>query len=269
MYGKFLSTEVIMDYKFKLYGKTAVVTGAAGGIGLEVVDGLLQNGAENVFMVDFNADALAKCAKQMTSAYPERKIFSVTADLTKEEDLARLVEEIKRAGVEVDILINNAGIARNIYSMNETAAGWAKVIDLNLSAQFFTSQAIANAFMIPQKRGRIINMCSLGGIMGIPSAVAYSSSKGGVMQMTKSLAAEWARFGIQVNCVCPGFVDTPLIAETKKDERWLAYVTMRNPMKRLANAEDIVGSVLFLASNYAGFINGTSVVVDGGYSCSG
>ncbi|MDD6021424.1 MAG: SDR family NAD(P)-dependent oxidoreductase [Acutalibacteraceae bacterium] len=258
-----------MDYKFKLSGKTAVITGAAGGIGFEVTDGFLQNGAENVFMVDFNHDALEQCADKMKAAYPEQNIFAITADLTKQADIANVVEEIKKTGVSVDILVNNAGIARDVYSMNETAEGWSKVVDLNLTAQFFMSQAIANAFLIPQKHGRIINMCSLGGIMGIPSAVAYSASKGGVLQMTKSLGAEWARFGIQVNCVCPGFVDTPLIAETKKNERWLAYVTMRNPMKRLANADDIVGSVLFLASNYANFINGTSVVVDGGYSCSG
>lgn len=259
-----------MDYKFKLSGETAVVTGAAGGIGLEVTDGLLQNGIKNVFMVDYNENALSQCVEKMTSLYPDRKIFAVTADLTKKEDIAKLVEEIKAAGVMVDILINNAGVARDIYSINETEEGWSKVISLNLSAQFFVSQAIAGEFMIPEKRGgRIVNMCSLGGIMGIPSAVAYSSSKGGVMQMTKSLAAEWARFGILVNCVCPGFVDTPLIAETKKNERWLGYVTLRNPLKRLAVAEDIVGATLFLSSNYSNFVNGTSVVVDGGYSCSG
>ncbi len=258
-----------MDYKFKLSGDTAVVTGAAGGIGLEVVDGLLQNDAKNVFMVDFNEKALTECAERISSAYPDKKVFAIKADLTKEDDIKKLVDEISKTGLTVDILINNAGVARDIYSINETAEGWSKVIDLNLSAQFFVSQAVANAFMIPKKHGRIVNMCSLGGIMGIPSAVAYSSSKGGVMQMTKSLAAEWARFGIQVNCVCPGFVDTPLIAETKKNERWLGYVTMRNPMKRLANAEDIVGATLFLSSNHANFINGTSIVVDGGYSCSG
>lgn len=266
---KFFYAEVNMDYKFKLSGDTAVVTGAAGGIGYEVTDGLLQNGAENVFMVDYNENTLSECAERIRSAYPDKKIFAIRADLTKEADIKNLVEEISKAGLAVDILINNAGVARDVYSINETAEGWSKVIDLNLSAQFFVSQAIATAFMIPQKHGRIVNMCSLGGIMGIPSAVAYSSSKGGVMQMTKSLAAEWARFGILVNCVCPGFVDTPLIAETKKNERWLGYVTMRNPLKRLANAEDIVGATLFLSSNYANFINGTSVVVDGGYSCSG
>ncbi len=259
-----------MDYKFKLSGDTAVVTGAAGGIGYEVVDGLFQNGAENVFMVDYNENALSECAKKIGSAYPDKKVFAIKADLTKESDVKNLVEEIAKTGLKVDILINNAGVARDIYSINETQEGWSKVIDLNLSAQFFVAQAIATAFMIPDKRGgRIVNMCSLGGIMGIPGAVAYSSSKGGIMQMTKSLAAEWARFGILVNCVCPGFVDTPLIAETKKNERWLGYVTMRNPMKRLANAEDIVGATLFLASNHANFVNGTSVVVDGGYSCSG
>ena len=109
-------------------------------------------------------------------------------------------------------------------------------------------------------------MCSLSAFIGVPNAVAYSASKGAVLQMTKSLAGEWARFGIRVNCVCPGFVETPLIADNVANERWMAYMHMRIPMKRLARPEDIVGSVLFLSSDLSAYITGASIIVDGGFS---
>lgn len=258
-----------MDYTFRLSGKNVVVTGAAGGIGLEITKGLLQNGAD-VYMVDYNGEALEKSASELKNEYKENNIYTVTADITKKEDVENLIRVIAETTNSVDILINNAGVGCNVFSVKETIENWSRVVDINLTSQFFLSQAIAGYFMIPEKKGgKIINMASLGGIMGIPNAVAYSASKGGVMQMTKSLAAEWARFNITVNCVCPGFVETPLIAENLANEKWVGYMNLRNPMHRLAKPEDIVGPTLFLASEYSNYVNGTSVVVDGGYSCSG
>ena len=258
-----------MDYTFRLSGKNVVVTGAAGGIGLEITKGLLQNGAD-VYMVDYNGEALEKSASELKNEYKENNIYTVTADITKKEDVENLIKVIAETTNSVDILINNAGVGCNVFSVKETLENWSRVVDINLTSQFFLSQAIAGYFMIPEKKGgKIINMASLGGIMGIPNAVAYSASKGGVMQMTKSLAAEWARFNITVNCVCPGFVETPLIAENLANEKWVGYMNLRNPMHRLAKPEDIVGPTLFLASEYSNYVNGTSVVVDGGYSCSG
>ncbi|MBE6746085.1 MAG: SDR family oxidoreductase [Ruminococcaceae bacterium] len=258
-----------MDYTFRLSGKNVVVTGAAGGIGLEITKGLLQNGAD-VYMVDYNGEALEKSASELKNEYKENNIYTVTADITKKEDVENLIKVIAETTNSVDVLINNAGVGCNVFSVKETLENWSRVVDINLTSQFFLSQAIAGYFMIPEKKGgKIINMASLGGIMGIPNAVAYSASKGGVMQMTKSLAAEWARFNITVNCVCPGFVETPLIAENLANEKWVGYMNLRNPMHRLAKPEDIVGPTLFLASEYSNYVNGTSVVVDGGYSCSG
>lgn len=258
-----------MDYTFRLSGKNVVVTGAAGGIGLEITKGLLQNGAD-VYMVDYNGEALEKSASELKNEYKENNIYTVTADITKKEDVENLIRVIAETTNSVDILINNAGVGCNVFSVKETLENWSRVVDINLTSQFFLSQVIAGYFMIPEKKGgKIINMASLGGIMGIPNAVAYSASKGGVMQMTKSLAAEWARFNITVNCVCPGFVETPLIAENLANEKWVGYMNLRNPMHRLAKPEDIVGPTLFLASEYSNYVNGTSVVVDGGYSCSG
>ncbi len=254
-----------MNYNFDFSGKSVLITGAASGIGLESTKAFLQNGAD-VYMADYNETALSEQVAVLKAEYPDSKIIPIVCDITRESDCGKAVTAIRENTGKLDILVNNAGMSHSAYSVYEKKQDWDKVISLNLTSHFFMSQLMANEFMIPQKGGRIINMCSLGGIMGIPSAVAYSASKGGIMQMTKSLACEWARFGINVNCVCPGFVDTPLIAENMANEKWVGYMTMRTPFRRLANPDDIAGSVLFLASDMAQFITGTSIVIDGGFS---
>ncbi|MBQ7295607.1 MAG: SDR family oxidoreductase [Clostridia bacterium] len=254
-----------MNYQLDFTDKNVLITGAASGIGLESAKAFLSCGAK-VYMADYNSAALAEQANELTSLYPG-KIVPITADITGEEGIMKMIAAVKENGGRLDILVNNAGMAHSAYSINEKPEDWNKVITLNLTSHFFVSQAIANTFMIPQKSGRIINMCSLGGIMGIPGAAAYSASKGAVKQMTKSLACEWARFGITVNSVCPGFVETPLIKDNLANEKWVGYMTMRTPMRRLAKPDDVAGSVLFLASEMAHYITGTEIVVDGGFSC--
>ncbi len=253
-----------MDYSFNFKGKSVLITGAAGGIGLECTKAFLQNGA-TVYMADCNEASLSEAAEELKREFDGR-IFTIVCDITDRKAVGNIPSVIKENTGSLDILVNNAGVSHSTYSIHEKEEDWSRVIDINLTSQFFLAQTVANAFFIPQKKGKIINMCSLGGIMGIPTAVAYSASKGGVLQMTKSLACEWARFGIQVNAVSPGFVDTPLIAENTADERWMSYMNMRTPMRRLANPDDIAGSVLFLASHLSDFITGTSIVIDGGFS---
>lgn len=254
-----------MKYNLSFKNKSILITGAASGIGFEAAKAFLENGAD-VYMSDYNEKAVTEKAKELFLQYPDSVVVAIAADNTKEEDIQKIVDAVKTNTGKIDILINNAGMSHSAYSIKESREDWGKVIDLNLTSQFFIAQKIANEFMIPQKSGRIINTCSLGGILGIPSAAAYSASKGGVMQITKSLACEWSRFGITVNAVCPGFVETPLIKNEMENERWMAYMTMRTPMKRLAKPEDVAGSMLFFASEMASYITGTSLVIDGGFS---
>ena len=254
-----------MKYTLDLDGKKVLITGAASGIGLETAKGFLENGAD-VCLADFNGEANEKAAKELSESFPQRSIIAVTADITKSEDTDKLIAAVKDGFGSLDILVNNAGTGANVRSLNETKEGWERVINLNLNSHFYLSQKVSSEFFVPQKSGNIINMCSLSAFIGVPNAVAYSASKGAVLQMTKSLAGEWARFGIRVNCVCPGFVETPLIADNLSNERWMAYMHMRIPMKRLARPEDIVGSVLFLSSGLSSYITGASIIVDGGFS---
>lgn len=254
-----------MDYKFDFEGKGVLITGAASGIGLEATRAFLQNEA-TVFMADYNEKMLEEKAEELRKEFPDRKIFAFVCDITDSKARAELIAEIKATGEKANILINNAGMSHSAYSINEKQEDWERVISLNLTAQFFMAQAVANEFFIPERKGKIVNTCSLSGIMGIPTAVAYSASKGGIMQMTKSLACEWARFGITVNSVCPGFVETPLIKDNLENEKWVAYMNMRTPMRRLAKPDDVAGSILFLSSHMADYITGASLVIDGGFS---
>ena len=257
-----------MEYTMNFKGKSVLITGAASGIGAELVKGFVSNGA-TVYAVDRNQNTLEGTLEQIRADFPECTVYPIIADLTVESDIAAIVEAVKAATNRVDILVNNAGIGHYAYSINETREDWDRLIGINLTAQFFCAQAIANSFMIPQRYGKIVNMCSTGGLIGIPSCAAYSASKGAAIQMTKSLAGEWARFNIRVNCVCPGYVETPLIKGRMENEKWMSYTLAKNPMRRLAKPEDIVGPVLFLSSNLAEYVNGASIVVDGGASsCS-
>lgn len=254
-----------MNYTFDFGNNGVLITGAASGIGLEATRAFLQNGA-TVFMADYNKALLEEKSGELKKDFPDGEIYTFICDITDKKARADLICAIKETGKGVDILINNAGMAHTAYSIYESQEDWEKVISLNLTAQFFMAQAVANEFFIPVKKGKIVNICSLSGILGIPSAVAYSASKGGVMQMTKSLACEWARFGINVNSVCPGFVETPLIKDNLENEKWMAYMNMRTPMRRLAKPDDVAGSILFFASHMADYITGASVVIDGGFS---
>lgn len=257
-----------MKYSLGLNGKKVLITGAAGGIGLECVKGFLENGAA-VFLCDINEDALAAVCKALSETYPEAKVAYSVCDVTKEEDIENALEAAEREFGSIDVLVNNAGIAHDVYSMFENRSDWGRVIDINLTAQFFFSQKAFNRFWHNKKGGKLVFMSSLSAFIGVPSAAAYSATKGGILQLTKSLAGEWARFGVQVNCVCPGFIETPLIEAQLKDERWMKYMTQRVAQKRLGKPEDVVGSVLFLSSPLSDYVTGTSIVVDGGFSACG
>jgi NAD(P)-dependent dehydrogenase (short-subunit alcohol dehydrogenase family) len=171
----------------------------------------------------------------------------------------------------VDVLVNNAGIADTLTpTVEQNVDDWQRVVDVCLRGTYLCSRAVAKEFMLPQRSGRIVNIASIAGVVGLPTRNAYSASKAGVVMMTRTMASEWARWNITVNAVAPGYIRTPmldaLISAGKLDE---AVVRRRIPAGQLGAPADIASAVLFLSSDGARYVNGTCLPVDGGWSAYG
>ncbi len=252
-----------MTNLFDLSGRVAIVTGGNGGIGLGMAAGLAAAGAIVVIAArdgSKNANAVEKL--RALSA----KSDALLLDVTDEAACKALIQQVGAQHGRIDILINNAGI--NIrkqpqqYSLDE----WKSVIDTNLSSAFVLSQAVYPE-MLKNGGGKIINIGSMTSIFGAPFAAPYSASKGGIVQLTKALACAWAKDNIQVNAVLPGWIDTELTIQARKDVVGLhERALMRTPAGRWGRPEDHAGVAVFLASSASDFITGAAIPVDGGYS---
>jgi 2-dehydro-3-deoxy-D-gluconate 5-dehydrogenase len=248
---------------FELQGRVALVTGGNGGIGLAMARGLAQAGASI-------AVAGRNMAKSQAAAAELGKLgvkaIVLQLDVSQEASCRKAVEDTATALGRLDILVNNAGINIRKGPEELSVAEWKKVLDVNLTSAFVCSQA-AYALMHKARGGKIINIGSMLSIFGAAFAPAYGASKGGIVQLTKSLAAAWAKDNIQVNAVLPGWIDTELTQVARKEVSGLnAMVLMRTPAKRWGVPEDLSGIAVFLASKASDFVTGTAIPVDGGYS---
>lgn len=247
---------------FDLTGKVAIVTGATRGIGRGLAEGLAQAGA-NIVVVSRNG---AECEQAATEiAVLGVKTLAVPADLTKLADIQQLVAKTLEVFPVIDILVNNAGNALTLRAEDVTEADWDHVVNLDLKGVFFCCQAVGRE-MIKQNHGKIINVSSILGLVGEKMVAPYCAAKGGVIQMTKALALEWARYHIQVNALCPGYVETAINAEELKNEKVRHYLVGKTAAKRLGNVEDMQGAVVYLASAAANYMTGQVMTVDGGWS---
>jgi 2-dehydro-3-deoxy-D-gluconate 5-dehydrogenase len=247
-----------------LEGRTALVTGGNGGIGLAMALGLQKAGA-SVVIAGRNAQKGAAALKALT--HGEARF--IQADLSDPTGCERLVDAAARDLGGLDILINNAGITVRKRPESLSFEEWELVLRTNLTSAFLCSQA-AHPLMKARHGGKIINLGSMLSIVGAPFAAAYAASKGGIVQLTRSLATAWAEDGIQVNAVLPGWVDTEMGASARQQVEGLdARVLARTPAKRWGRAEDFEGVAVFLASAASDFITGIALPIDGGYSVSG
>ncbi len=238
-------------------GKTAMVTGAAGTMGSAVACALLDEGV-NVILVDVNREQLDGLASELG----ERTV-AVVLDVTDPLAIGHELERLDRGGSQVDILVNNAGILSNNKSQTTSPEEWRNVLDVNLNGMFYLSRAILPG-MKENGWGRIINVSSLAAHTGgITAGIAYSTSKGGVISLTRSLAAETAPFGVTANAVAPAYVKTPMVTEQLTEKEREGILT-KIPVGRFCEADEFAHVVLFLASPMAGFITGEVINLNGG-----
>ncbi|MDP3387763.1 MAG: glucose 1-dehydrogenase [Eubacteriales bacterium] len=247
---------------FDLTGKTAIVTGATKGLGYATAHSLADSGA-NVVIVSRSEGDCIKVAEEIKSKGV--KSMAYACDITQKKMIDALVENtIKQFGF-IDILVNNAGVAITKPAEELTEDDWDFVVDTNLKGVFLTAQAVGKR-MIKQKHGRIINIASMLGLVGDKNVLPYLCSKGGVVQLTRGLALEWAKYGIRVNGIAPGYVITPINENVLNEEKVRKYLLDKTPMRRFGTAEEIASAVVYLASDEASYITGTILTVDGGWT---
>jgi NAD(P)-dependent dehydrogenase (short-subunit alcohol dehydrogenase family) len=249
-----------MNAIFDLKGKTAIVTGGGRGIGRAIALGLAGAGA-NVVVAGRTADQLAGVAAEISAAGVGS--LPVPTDLTDGSQIEQLVEKTVQAFGRVDILVNNAArsFLRSLLDLRED--GWDKVFNTNVKAVWLLSRAVARK-MIDQKGGRIINITTVGAEKAEAGMAAYGSSKAALKMLTRCMAREWAPFGIQVNAVGPGLTRTAFSEPIWSNPDIAKHVTSLLPMGRIAEPEEIVPAVLFLASDAASYMTGHTIYVDGG-----
>lgn len=252
-----------MEYpNFSLQGQVALVTGASRGIGYDVALALANAGAKVVVGARDTA-ALDALVQQIQAEGGEA--LAVALDMLDLSQIQAAVEQTISHFGRIDILVNNAGLGANHDAVDVTEADWDELIDVNLKGLFFMAQA-AGKKMLQQKSGRIINMSSQAGQVGILRHAVYCASKGGVDQLTRVLALEWAKDGVTVNAVAPTFIRTPGTAERLDTPEFAADVLSRLPIGRVGDTMDVAAAVIYLASPAADLVNGTILLVDGGWT---
>ncbi len=250
---------------FDLSGKTALVTGGSRGLGLQMAHALGEAGAK-IMLSSRKAEDLEQATAELQAAGIDARW--VAADCAKDSEIQRLASETLQRMGDVDILVNNAGATWGALAEDHPVDAWDKVMNLNVRGYFLLSQAIAKQSMIARRSGHIINIASIAGLAGNPTGmttIAYNTSKGAVINFTRTLGAEWGKYNINVNAICPGFFPSKMTAGLLKTlgEDKLAAAT---PLQRLGGDEDLKGACLLFASDAGRHITGQWLAVDGGVS---
>ena len=245
---------------FNLAGKVALVTGCNTGLGQAMAIALAEAGAD---VVGINRSAPTEAEKAIKAV--GRKFFDLRADVGQTDKLAGLVNQAVQLGGRIDILVNNAGIIRRQDAIDFTEKDWDDVMDVNLKSVFFLSQAVARQLIAQGQGGKIINIASMLSFQGGIRVPSYTSSKSGVLGLTRLMANEWAKHGINVNAIAPGYMDTNNTEAIRADAQRNAEILGRIPAGRWGLPEDMAGPVVFLASQASNYLQGHTMAVDGGW----
>jgi NAD(P)-dependent dehydrogenase (short-subunit alcohol dehydrogenase family) len=251
-----------MPTRFDLSGKVGIITGGGRSIGRSLALALAEAGADLVIATGHTMDLAKSVAEEVREM--GRASLALKVDVSSKEDVQDMVSMVVKEFGKIDILVNNAAI--NIFAPAEdfSLEDWNKVLSVDLTGVFLCSQAVGR-IMIAQKSGKIVNVASVGGMCGTHrKAVAYDSSKAGVINLTRSLAVEWGKHNIHVNAIAPGLVESDMTRKRLEDRSFSKYFLERIPLGRIGQPEDLGGLVVFLSSEASNWITGQTIVIDGG-----
>jgi gluconate 5-dehydrogenase len=245
---------------FDLTGSTALVTGSSRGLGRAIAEGLCAAGA-TLILNGRAGSSLAKAAAELRAG--GYIVHEAAFDVTDEAAVCETFERFDAEGIAVDILVNNAGIQHRQPMVELALADWQRVIDTNLTSAFLVGREAARR-MIPRGRGKIVNIGSLTSELARATVIAYTVAKGGMKMLTRGMAAEWAKSGIQANAIGPGYMLTDMNEALVNDPKFDAWVKGRTPAGRWGRPEELIGTAVFLASRASDYVNGQIIYVDGG-----
>ncbi|MFC8092798.1 SDR family oxidoreductase [Streptomyces sp. NPDC057301] len=247
---------------FDISGRTALITGSSRGIGLALARGLAEAGC-TVVLNGRNGERLTEAAAELAAELPGDRIHTAAFDVTDSASVASGIADVEERVGPLDILVNNAGMQLRAPLLEFTDTDWHRILDTNLTSAFLVGREAARR-MTERGHGKIINICSLQSEVVRPGIAPYAATKGALKMLTKGMCADWGPYGVQVNGLGPGYIETELTQPLVADEEFSAWVRRRTPAGRWGRTEDLVGGVLFLASPAADFVGGQVLYVDGG-----
>jgi 2-dehydro-3-deoxy-D-gluconate 5-dehydrogenase len=247
--------------KFNLYNKTAIVTGGNRGLGKTIALALAEAGSD-VVIVGRNEEKNQQVVNEITKL--GRRAVSFSTDLRNIKAIDDLVQKVAVTFGRIDILVNNAGVSNTNFALEVTEEEWDTIMNLNVKSLFFCCQSVGKK-MKQNRYGKIINVSSVVGAVGDVGISPYTASKAAVINLTRSLALEWAKFGIHVNAIGPAYIETDMNRDELGNEKVRDKIISKTPMKRLGHPEEIAGAIVLLASDASSFITGQTIYVDGGW----
>ena len=247
---------------FDLTGQVAIVTGTSRGLGQYFARALARSGAD-IVLTSRNRNSLLSFEQEIKAL--GRKAISLELDVRNQKSIEQAVEDAHEAFGRIDILVNNAGCNVRKPALDVTWDDWNLILETNLRGSFFVAQAVAR-HMVQRKYGRIINVGSVTSVAGYAGLGPYGASRGGIRQLTMSLADDWGKYGITVNCLAPGWFRTEQNKVLYEDKEWVEYLSDRIPLKRPGLPNDLDGAIVFLASESSRYVTGQTLLVDGGIS---
>jgi NAD(P)-dependent dehydrogenase (short-subunit alcohol dehydrogenase family) len=258
---------VSADYKdiFNLSGQVVLVTGGARGIGLAIAEGCAAWGAK-IALADVDDNRGAAAAAQLQKSGATSRYFH--CDVTRSEEVETLLDSVEREMGSLDVVVNNAGVSARIPAEQYPDAALDSMIDLNLKGVFYMMRGVASRWIKAGRAGSIVNLASFAGLVADPLSAPYAATKGAVVQLTRTCAVEWARYGIRVNAIAPGYVRTDMTAKTLDTPEASAVIKAKTALGRAATPQEIAGAAIFLSAAASSYVTGHILSVDGGWTAA-